>query len=79
MASVGIGAGRLVASDVIDPKAGIILHKKIGDAVRKGDIILELHSEREDTLANAMERLRHAISISDNAPKLPPLLLKEIL
>jgi len=79
MASVGVGAGRLVASDVIDPKAGIILHKKIGDVVKKGDLILEIHSEREDTLAKALERLQQAISISNEMPEIPPLLLKEIL
>lgn len=79
MASVGIGAGRLIASDVIDPKAGIILHKKVGDSIKKGDMILELHSEREATLSKALERLQKAITISESKPELPPLLLKEIL
>ncbi len=46
MVSVELGAGRETKDDVIDPTAGIIIHKKIGDEVVKNDTILTLYSER---------------------------------
>lgn len=39
-----------------DKKAGILLNKKIGDRVRKGEVILEVYSEKSTKL-NAAERL----------------------
>ena len=39
-----LGAGRLQASDVIDPAAGILLKKRVGDHVNEGEILMEMHS-----------------------------------
>ena len=45
MASLELGAGRKTRGDIIDYKAGIIFHKKIGDYVKNEEVICELHSD----------------------------------
>jgi len=43
-AAMILGAGRLTKSDVIDPSVGIVVHKKVGDKVTKGDVIATIYS-----------------------------------
>ena len=38
-----LGAGRQVKEDIIDPSVGIVLQKKDGDYVKKGDILAYVH------------------------------------
>ncbi len=42
MASQHSGAGRATKEDPIDLSAGIYLHKKVGDPVKKGDVLAEV-------------------------------------
>lgn len=42
-----LGAGRLTKDDVIDFNAGIILNKKIGDPVNRGDILATLYTNQQ--------------------------------
>jgi pyrimidine-nucleoside phosphorylase len=44
--SMRLGAGREKLEDIIDPCAGIILNKKLGDKVANGDILLTLYTEK---------------------------------
>ncbi len=44
--SMELGAGREKKEDVIDPTAGIVLAKKVGDVVSKGDLLMTLYTER---------------------------------
>jgi pyrimidine-nucleoside phosphorylase len=46
--SMRLGAGREKEDDLIDPTAGIILNKKIGDKVSRGDLLLTLYTEKDD-------------------------------
>lgn len=41
-----LGAGRMVKDDVIDPSVGIVLHRKAGDHVEKGDVLASVHYNR---------------------------------
>lgn len=41
-----LGAGRMVKEDTIDPAVGIVLNKKDGDYVEKGDILAFVHINR---------------------------------
>lgn len=41
-----LGAGRMVKEDTIDPAVGIVLNKKDGDYVEKGDILAYVHINR---------------------------------
>lgn len=67
LAAMMLGAGRETAASVIDPRAGILLLKKPGDAVRTGDVIARLLTERENTLASAAEKVKAAVRFTDHA------------
>ncbi len=68
VASMHIGAGRKTKEDVLDYGAGVRLHKKVGDAVEKGDVLATLYYDSDDNLPNAKERVKQAFSISTNCP-----------
>ncbi len=67
LAAMMLGAGRETAESVIDPRAGILLLKKPGDAVKAGDVIARLLTERENTLASAAEKVKAAVRFTDHA------------
>ncbi len=46
-AAMKLGAGRATKEDVIDPTAGIILAKKVGDKVAKGDLLCTVYTNVE--------------------------------
>ena len=67
--SIELGCGRKKVDDKVDNLAGIILHKKAGNEIRKGDLICELFSESEAKLSAGEKRLEGAIKISKSKPK----------
>lgn len=71
VAAMILGAGRATKEDDIDLSVGIMLNKKVGDRVEKGDSLVTLHTNRED-VANVMEKIYDNIRIADhaNAPTL---------
>lgn len=75
MTAIGLGAGRKTVDDVIDPKAGILLRKKVGDRVESGDVLATILTDREEVLEEARERTRKAFQISPQAPAPRPLIL----
>ncbi len=56
--SIVLGAGRKSLSDIIDPKAGLIVHKHLGDKVEKGEALISLHTDDP----KAAEELKKSIS-----------------
>lgn len=68
LAATETGAGRKRKEDVIDYGAGFEFHKKVGDAVKEGDVLATIHSDREDKLEETMRRLTGAIRISSDPP-----------
>jgi pyrimidine-nucleoside phosphorylase len=78
-ASVALGAGRDRVDDSIDPAVGIMVRAKPGDEVRAGEAVLELHCSREGARLEAARALAtQAITIGDERPKPPPLVLGEV-
>lgn len=77
--SVILGAGRVTKDDIIDYSAGIILHKKTGDKVKKGDVLAELHTNNEGKLKDAEKLFLSALSFSDKEPEKNSLIYKTIL
>ena len=67
-AAVILGAGRATKEDAVDYAAGIIMKKKTGDAVRRGDILAYLHTNSASSVAAAKERYLGALRISREAP-----------
>ena len=74
ISSVILGAGREKKDDLIDMTAGIILNKKTGDKIKKGDIIATLYTNNENAIKSAKEKFLSAIEISDKKPQDIPLI-----
>ncbi|EIL84583.1 pyrimidine-nucleoside phosphorylase [Bacillus altitudinis] len=66
VAAMILGAGRATKEDDIDLSVGIMLNKKVGDGVEKGESLVTLHANRED-VANVMEKIYDNIRIADHA------------
>lgn len=68
IASVMLGAGRTVKDGPIDYSAGIVMHKKTGDAVSMGERIATLYASDESLLSNAAKTYLEAITFGETAP-----------
>lgn len=53
--SLILGGGRETKDSSIDPSAGLILRKKVGDTVKKGDILAEIHGNDLGKVLQAKE------------------------
>lgn len=71
---VDLGGGRKKKDDVIDHSAGIILIKKTGDSVKKGDVIAVLHTNDEKSLDSAIIDFESAVTIEEAQPQIKPLI-----
>ncbi|TCS81946.1 pyrimidine-nucleoside phosphorylase [Pectinatus cerevisiiphilus] len=78
IASVMLGAGREVKDASIDFSAGIMIRKKYGEAVRKGDILAELFTSEEKRLEEAALVYKTAIIISKTKPVQIPLVFARV-
>ena len=68
-ASVILGAGRETKDDKIDFSAGIIINKKIGDYVNKGELIATLYSSDIEKCEKAKDLYIGAVSIGEEKPE----------
>ena len=73
MTSLHLGAGRSTVEDVIDMKAGIILNKKIGDYIEKGEVLGTLLSNSEIEESH-IEEFKAAFIISEDKVEIPKLI-----
>ncbi|MBQ8589588.1 MAG: thymidine phosphorylase [Firmicutes bacterium] len=79
MASQHAGAGRATKEDTIDLAAGIILCKKTGDAVKKGDVLAEIFGNDEAKVDGAVKEAMKAFHIGLNEPEIEPLIKKILM
>ncbi|MDI9219102.1 pyrimidine-nucleoside phosphorylase [Clostridium tertium] len=68
IASLLAGAGRETKDDVIDYGAGIILSKKMGSYVNKGDILATIYTSDMSRIEKSEEMLLSAYTISNEKP-----------
>lgn len=73
--NIMLGAGRAKVEDSIDPKAGIVLHKKVGDAVRSGETLATLYTDQQESIESAKKRIHSAFVINSEKPQFMPLIL----
>ncbi|MCB2359227.1 pyrimidine-nucleoside phosphorylase [Clostridium estertheticum] len=76
IAAMLLGAGRATKEDKIDLAVGLMLRKKVGDKVEKGEPILTIYSNREN-VEDVRKKIYENISISDHATK--PILIHEVI
>jgi pyrimidine-nucleoside phosphorylase len=68
-----LGAGRETIDSRIDPAVGLVLHKKVGDRVDKGEPLLTFHVNDRARLDESLNLARSAIRIGPTAPAPMPL------
>ncbi len=73
-----LGAGREKKGDHIDMSAGIVLAKKTGDFVRRGEALAYLHTNRVERLGEAELTYLSALAFSDTPVEREPLVYKII-
>ncbi|HXF70394.1 MAG TPA: pyrimidine-nucleoside phosphorylase [Thermoflexus sp.] len=71
MAAVALGAGRTKKGEPIDHAVGILVHRKVGAFVRRGEPLFTVHANDEQRLAEAEGWLARAVRIQETA--VPPL------
>jgi pyrimidine-nucleoside phosphorylase len=69
-----LGGGREKKEDSIDPGVGIIVHKKVGDAVRSGEPLCTIHYNSDARLEEARALISPAYKIASAAPPPRPLI-----
>ncbi|MBQ9179969.1 MAG: thymidine phosphorylase [Firmicutes bacterium] len=77
-ASMHSGAGRREKGDEIDSGAGIVLAKKSGDSVKKGDVLCTVYSNDEARLLDALEEAAKAYEIADSKPEKASIIIDRI-
>lgn len=69
IASCILGAGRETKEDEIDYSAGIILKKKTGDKIGKGDVLAVLYGNQEEKMQPAEEQFLRALKVEAAKPE----------
>jgi pyrimidine-nucleoside phosphorylase len=77
-ASMVLGAGRETKESRIDYSAGIILEKKTGMSVLKGDLLARIYTNNANRAKEAEIIIKNSISISDSCVKSKPLILANV-
>ena len=72
-AAQALGAGRMKKSDRIDPAVGLIMKKRVGEHVDKGEVWCELHANPASDVPAATRLLDGALTLSKEAVKAPKL------
>ena len=75
-AAMLLGAGREKKEDKIDYAVGVVIHKKLGDAVEKGERIFTIHAN-ETEVKKVKEMLSKSVEITDKKIT-PPIILDTI-
>jgi thymidine phosphorylase len=78
LAAWRLGAGRARKEDQVSATAGVVCLAKPGDAVEKGQPLLELHADDPDRFDSALESLDGAIDIGPEPIESPPLVIERI-
>lgn len=76
IAGMLLGAGRETKDSELDLAAGLILHKKIGDSVEKGETLVTIHSNKQD-VQSSVDKILANIEISEAAE--PVQLIHEVI
>jgi len=73
IAAMHLGAGRAKKEDKIDPAAGIMIYKKVGDQVKASDVVIYLHTNLKD-YQSIIEDVISAFKVSANPVTPQPLI-----
>jgi pyrimidine-nucleoside phosphorylase len=74
LASNALGAGRSRMEDAIDPAVGLMLEKKTGDRVKRGDVLCQIHWNDKYRLRNAIPLIEQAFEVKSKVGRSRPLI-----
>ena len=77
-ASLALGAGRLRKEDSVDPAVGIVMTRRIGEWVDKGEPLAYLHVTRRSNVEAAQALASRAITLSREPVETPPLIYASV-
>lgn len=73
LVSMHLGGGRATKESEIDLSVGLVLHKKLADAVEAGESLATIHARDEESAARAAEPADPAAyEIGPERPERPP-------
>ena len=72
LVSMHLGGGRATKESEIDLSVGLVLHKKLADAVEAGESLATIHARDEESARRAAEQLTAAYEIGPERPERPP-------
>ena len=75
---VGLGGGRQVEDDVIDPAVGLSRVIRLGTRVERGTPLAMIHAAREDAARRAAQAVQAAITIGPDPVPVPDLIHERI-
>lgn len=78
VSSMILGAGRNNLNDEIDASAGIVFNKKLGDSLKKGEIIATLYTNDYGKIEKSYELFNMAITVSKYKPEKQNIILNII-
>ncbi|GAO02285.1 thymidine phosphorylase [Anaeromyxobacter sp. PSR-1] len=79
LAAVALGAGRARVEDPVDPAVGILVERKLGDRVERGEPLCVVHhGPRSEPRERIAARLAGAYRIGPAAPPAAPLFLERM-
>lgn len=74
LAALVLGAGRETKESQIDLAVGVVLNKKVGDYVEKGEPLAYIHVNDMSKLKDCEERLKRAFQVTKEKPEHRPLI-----
>lgn len=78
-ACVVLGGGREKKEDSVDPAVGIVIHKKIGDRVYRGEPLCTIHCHSDAEAVRAKNLLKESYAISAASPPHRPPLIHRVI
>ncbi|MDI3546680.1 MAG: pyrimidine-nucleoside phosphorylase [Halanaerobiales bacterium] len=76
--AMSLGAGRATKEEDIDPAVGIVLNKKYGEEVARGETLAVLHLNDHELVEEARKRLRSSFEIKEKKPEERPFIYEII-
>jgi thymidine phosphorylase len=73
-----LGAGRARKEDPVSTAAGVVLHRRPGEAVRAGEPLYELRTQDAGRIPAALAAAGGAIVVTDAAPEPTPLVIDRV-
>ncbi len=78
LTGITLGGGRTKVDGVIDPKAGILLKKKVGDEVKSGEVLATLFTDKSVVVDSAEKRIASAFTVDNERPTSSPLVISVV-